>query len=623
MSFFGNLNAGGIKGTDSVINGDGGSLLPISGAGLRFSSSQINKQQSLLSGLKPHEYGQGSASDDIAQQITPHKIQKIVPHLWLPSALSDVHNDIQLVHSVSDGDLAFTIRMVHDRSTRVKDYNFFAKQNITRAVDPIVNLATVNYILRGLQSNMGANSSNWASFLQSTGWPMADETYGLEDFSTGPHQHRNISMFVQDFIKPLGVVIGSDNQGGQHQGHSGGGGGVDFPVDHIVTVLVDGLCDNLVNLWRRTDVRAGDDLFLALCGYQVTSDDLVVGGHHATTPVKRSVGTLKHQFGQSGLNEKAYAPPSMHTKYTLNHWAKGTVEQRFTAPVNLLFELVPTTSFEIDEGMFLGDDRKNRGLWHIARSQVQVRCGTNVMSSDMQTFRNDKANLMGGGLLQATVAPVWKSACSVHASKKADSKKADSDKAPYKYKHHVPYVYHEKRHDDVNHATECVEGEVFIETPTETFLPEAKKAKTSDHFDAGSRVPSTKASVRPHYLPSKPSVARRAPSSTHPPTDAEVSPVKRAAESDGQQVAPKSKRAATGTAKRSVMEDEVYTDMDAGTDAGMDGGHDALASGGALARSLTTNSSTSSAVSVSSKPVAVAKVSAVSKKRSSGGDDVE
>ena len=136
---------------------------------------------------------------------------------------------------------------------------------------------------------------------------------------------------------------------------------------------------------------------------------------------------------------------------------------------------------------------------------------------------------------------------------------------------------------------------------------------------------STATPVRPLYLPDPSSVARRAPAPTHTTTttDAEVFPAKRVAESDSQQVAPKSKRVATGTAKRSVMEDEEYTGMDAGMDAGMDGGHDPLASGGAFARSLTTNSSACSAVSVSSKPVAVAKVSAGSKKRSSGGDDVQ
>ena len=53
---------------------------------------------------------------------------------------------------------------------------------------------------------------------------------------------------AHDYTRPLGVVIGSDRQGGQHQGRVGGRG-VDVPVDYTVTILVDGLCHNMLNLW--------------------------------------------------------------------------------------------------------------------------------------------------------------------------------------------------------------------------------------------------------------------------------------------------------------------------------------------------------------------------------------
>jgi len=59
MSFFGGLNNGGIRGPEVAINQAGGSLLPNSGSGLRFSSAQINQQSSLLSGIAPYSYGQG------------------------------------------------------------------------------------------------------------------------------------------------------------------------------------------------------------------------------------------------------------------------------------------------------------------------------------------------------------------------------------------------------------------------------------------------------------------------------------------------------------------------------------------------------------------------------------
>ncbi|KAJ1464857.1 hypothetical protein T484DRAFT_1757790 [Baffinella frigidus] len=412
MSFFGNLNGGGIKGPDVVINGDGGSLLPTGQSGMRFSSAQINKQDSLLSGINAYDYGQGSVSDDIAYQVTSHKIQKIVPQFRLPSAQTTSPDDITLCHSVSDGDLAFTIRLVHDMQSRMKNYNYFEKQKITRAVDPIINLSTVNYILRGLQTNMDRNDDNWSSFLQATGWPVDKSSYEREAFYGGPYQHRNVSMFIQDYIRPLGVVIGSDMQGGQHQG----GGTVDFPVDYVVTILVDGLCDNMLNLWRRTDIKAGCDLLLALVGYNInasTYDPADIAGRTFKKKQPREVGPINHQVNdRDGINSDTYCYPTAKARYTLNHWGQGMMAQDFhdDRKVDLLFELVPTTSDEIDEGVFLGDDRRNRGLWHVARSQVYIRGLGPSQRHDMQTFRNDMANLRGGGLVQSTIAPVWKSA---------------------------------------------------------------------------------------------------------------------------------------------------------------------------------------------------------------------
>ena len=438
MSIFAGLQRGGIKGPDVVINGDGGSLLPTSSSGMRFSSAQINKTDSLLAGIKPYSYGQGSTSDDISYGVVPHKIQKIVPRFCLPSYTPDVlDDDIILTHSVDDGDVAFTIRMVHDINKRLKDWHWFAKQNITRAVDPIINICTVNYILRGLQTDMGDNNSNWDDFLQATGWPIDREGYHLKDFRSGKYQHRNVSMFIQDYIRPLGVVIGSEHQGGQHQG----GGVVDFPVDFVVTILVDGLCDNMLNLWKRTEIRAGDDLFLALCGTQIQEDKC--DDDVETGMQKRQQGLFEYQFSSdptSGLvQSKNFVPASAGTTYVLNHWSKGQVSARFPKHPKLLFELVPTTSSEINEGYFLGDDRRNRGLWHVARSQVHIRGSKTTPSGSMQTFRQDTANLKTGGLVQATIAPMWKSAAR-HRSKHCRSghvvsvrtDRVDNDASPAK-----------------------------------------------------------------------------------------------------------------------------------------------------------------------------------------------
>ena len=81
----------------------------------------------------------------------------------------------------------------------------------------------------------------------------------------------------------------------------------------------------------------------------------------------------------------------------------------------MVFELVPTTSSEISEGVFMSDNRRNRGIWHIGRSQVHIRGCHTTPSGTNQTFRQDTANLKGGGLVQSTIAPVWKSAARHHS----------------------------------------------------------------------------------------------------------------------------------------------------------------------------------------------------------------
>ena len=37
-----------------------------------------------------------------------------------------------------------------------------------------------------------------------------------------------------------------------------------FPVDHVTSMLIDGKCINLVNIWRRHDISAADDMILVL-----------------------------------------------------------------------------------------------------------------------------------------------------------------------------------------------------------------------------------------------------------------------------------------------------------------------------------------------------------------------
>lgn len=75
--------------------------------------------------------------------------------------------------------------------------------------------------------------------------------------------------FLQSYLRPFGVMTGSDMQGGQHEG--GENNIATYPVDYVASFLIDGKCRKLNNLWRHHNIAAGNDLALVL---RQTSPDL-------------------------------------------------------------------------------------------------------------------------------------------------------------------------------------------------------------------------------------------------------------------------------------------------------------------------------------------------------------
>ena len=52
-------------------------------------------------------------------------------------------------HQVDDGDVAFIIRAMFSPFELVSDKKKYGRQGMLHAIDPVVNLATLNYILHG------------------------------------------------------------------------------------------------------------------------------------------------------------------------------------------------------------------------------------------------------------------------------------------------------------------------------------------------------------------------------------------------------------------------------------------------------------------------------------------
>lgn len=83
----------------------------------------------------------------------PHVCQRIVPSLDLPEAqpFRMGGNFFRLSHQVDDGDVGFVIRAMFSPYELVAEKKKYNRQGVLWQIDPVVNLATVNYILHGLQ----------------------------------------------------------------------------------------------------------------------------------------------------------------------------------------------------------------------------------------------------------------------------------------------------------------------------------------------------------------------------------------------------------------------------------------------------------------------------------------
>jgi hypothetical protein len=98
-----------------------------------------------------------------------------------------------------------------------------------------------------------------------------------------------VQELVRDHFRPLGVVIGSDKQGGQHELNNSN---VTFPVSYVVTISVDGKNENICNYWRHTNISSG-----SLLGFKVAmrySDMYTLNNHKFL--VKKTFGSHTSQL---------------------------------------------------------------------------------------------------------------------------------------------------------------------------------------------------------------------------------------------------------------------------------------------------------------------------------------
>jgi hypothetical protein len=207
----------------------------------------------------------------------------------------------------------------------------FARQNVLQAVDAVVNLASANYILHGLQrygydkvKHKGWNTlwlafkideHCYGNFPKRENVPhtkLSDEFMAAEKLLQS-NSNADVQAFalvmltglrrmlvdyvVKNVIRPFGVPLGSERQGGQHQGSSSA---ITWPVDFVTTMTVDGLVLNLANSWRHDDINAGDDLMMYVENCEYIEYTL---SHHSKNCRRQRFASLR-QFGK--MPERAW-----------------------------------------------------------------------------------------------------------------------------------------------------------------------------------------------------------------------------------------------------------------------------------------------------------------------------
>jgi hypothetical protein len=356
--FFSQLGAN-IRFPDANINGGGPLPTSLSGpAGVNGDpDGRINFNSELLSGIAPYAYGpgQGRMGADRNYQQIPHRIQKIVPKIYLPYAdVSNMESNLALSHAVDQGDIAFILQ-----STRVQSliYDNMAMRDASIANLQIpshtvfINISTVNYLLAGLQRLTADTpiSAPWAMLSRDLGYQYKRK-----------HQRLDILRLVSTRMIPFGICAGSEHQGGKHET---GLAPVQAAANHVTTLTIDGQNRDLVNIWRNIDISAGDNLILKL----------------------------------------QWLPTQ---NYTLNHYYKGVVRQTFVKTQHC-WQLIPDV-FKMGQAPAPPSaapwsyDYRVNGFWRIGQCfQHRASC-----ESDPGNVCDD-TRFLRGQLLQVTFAPVW------------------------------------------------------------------------------------------------------------------------------------------------------------------------------------------------------------------------
>lgn len=365
--------------------------------------ARINYNSSLLGDLNPYAYGgPGYLSSQNAYLNIPHKIQKIVPVVYLPEARPGATDFFDVSHPIDDGDLAFVMRL--DRNslfcTGLKNGDM-RRAGLGTAVDPLINLCTLNYILSGVQYGVTDRPGDlWQELLFNLDRVRFGKAVGKSsrDYVADPLNLGDIIHIVRHCVKPFGVTRGSERQGGQNESNMSP---ATWPVSFVVSLTIDGKESNVVNLWHHKDLSAGDDLVLRLKLMPLRPYTL----NHYYKGVKRQNWAFPPD--QAGRERYAWqlVPDLFHIEGPRQDEVK-LMEARM-AMIEPRFRMLRGFSSGGNPGGRMYTIRsdvpwQDLGYWHVGRSQVMT-----AKYGIEEYWHNDLANTLRTNHLDITFQPVF------------------------------------------------------------------------------------------------------------------------------------------------------------------------------------------------------------------------
>jgi hypothetical protein len=369
--------------------------------------ARINYGSSLLGDLTPYAYGEpGYLSSQNAYLNIPHKIQKIVPVVYLPEAKCPARDIIDLSHPIDDGDIAFVLRLNRNSMfcTGLKNGSM-RRAGLGTAIDPFVNLCTLNYILSGMQLGVTNDPSNlWIELLQN----LDDARFGKQggagrDYTANPVNLNDIIHVVRHCIRPFGVTRGSEKQGGQDEATISP---ATWPVSFVVSLTIDGKESNVLNIWHHHDMSAGADLVLRLKLMPIRQYTL----NHYYKGVKRQAwdkATIPSMQGPNGMTHVWQVVPDL---LTLEAPTEKEAERIRAISAHLPLQLRTVELFlsrlmagvpnaPVNQPWTCWQDL---GYWHIGRSQIMTG-----KYGEEEYWHNDLANSLRTNHLDITFQPMF------------------------------------------------------------------------------------------------------------------------------------------------------------------------------------------------------------------------